>query len=179
MKKLRMILPLALILCFMVSCQDKEAMAELKEMKAQKEVEEQNKASFRYMLEETDKGNYAAWEEVCSPDYICHFAGFPKPMNLEEHTQANRTFLVAFPDFHHEINDMVAEGDKVTVRATLTGTHDGEFMGIPPTGNKIEYIAFLTARFSDKRIVELWGVADMMTLMQQLGMELKPKEAEK
>jgi len=49
-------------------------------------------------------------------------------------------------------------------------------MGIPPTGNKIEYTAFLTARFSDKRIVELWGVADMMTLMQQLGMELKPKE---
>ncbi len=179
MKKLCMILPLALILCFMVGCQNQEAMAELEEMKAQAEVEEQNKASFRYMLEETDKGNYAAWEEVCSPDYICHFAGFPKPMSLEEHKQANRTFLVAFPDFHHEINDMVAEGDKVTVRVTLTGTHDGEFMGIPPTGNKIEYTAFLTARFSDKKIVELWGVADMLTLMQQLGMELKPKKAEK
>ncbi len=176
MKKLCMILPIALILCFMVGCQDKEAKAELEKMKAQAEIEEQNKASFRYMLEETDKGDYAAWEEVCSPDYICHFAGFPKPMSLEEHIQANRTFLVAFPDFHHEINDMVAEAEKVTARVTLTGTHEGEFMGIPPTGNKIEYTAFLTARFSDKRIVELWGVADMMTLMQQLGMELKPKE---
>jgi len=78
-----------------------------------------------------------------------------------------------FPDFHHEINDMIAEADKVTARVTLTGTHEGEFMGIPPTGNKIEYTAFLTTRFSDKRIVELWGVADMMTLMQQLGMELR------
>ncbi len=179
MKKLGMILPMALILCFMVGCQNKEAMAELETMKAQAEVEEQNKASFRYMLEEADKGNYVAWEEVCSPDYICHFAGFPKPMTLEEHIQAYRTFLVAFPDFHHEINDMIAEADKVTARVTLTGTHNGEFMGIPPTGNKIEYNALLTARFSDKRIVELWGVADMMTLMQQLGMELKPKEAEK
>jgi hypothetical protein len=179
MKKLLMVIPLVILFCFTFSCQDKEAMAELEEMKAQAEVEEQNKASFRYMLEETDKGNYAVWEEVCSQDYICHFAGFPKPMSLEEHIKANRTFLVAFPDFHHEINDMVAEAEKVTARVTLTGTHDGEFMGIPPTGNKIEYTAFLTARFSDKRIVELWGVADMMTLMHQLGMELKPKEAEK
>ena len=179
MNKLCMILLLVLILCFTVGCQDREAMAELEKMKAQAEIEEQNKALFRYMLEETDKGNYAAWEEVCSPDYICHFAGFPKPMSLEEHIQANRAFLVAFPDFHHEINDMVAEAEKVTARVTLTGTHEGEFMGIPPTGNKIEYTAFLTARFSDKRIVELWGVADMMTLMQQLGMELKPKEEKK
>lgn len=179
MKKLIMILPLALILGFMVGCQDREALTELEAMKAQAAVEEQNKASLRYLLEETDKGNYAAWEEVCSPDYICHFAGFAKPMSLEEHIQANRTFLVAFPDFHHEINDMVAEAEKVTARVTLTGTHEGEFMGIPPTGNKIEYTAFLTARFSDKRIVELWGMADMMTLMRQLGMELKPEEAEK
>jgi predicted ester cyclase len=178
MKKLYMILPLALILCFVGGCQDKEAMAELEAMKAQAEIEEQNKASFRYMLEETDKGNYTAWEEVCSPDYICHFAGSPKPMSREEHIQANRAFLVAFPDFHHEINDMIAEADKVTARVTLTGTHNGEFMGIPPTGNKIEYNALLTARFSDKRIIELWGIADMMTLMQQLGMELKPKEKE-
>jgi len=160
----------------MVGCQDKEAMAELEALKAQAEVEEQNKATFRYMLEETDKGNYEAWNEVCSPDYICHFAGFPKPMNLEEHIQANSTFLVAFPDFHHEVNDMIAEADKVTARVTLTGTHNGEFMGIPPTGNKIEYNASLTARFTDKKIVELWGIADMMTLMMQLGMELKPKK---
>jgi predicted ester cyclase len=178
MKKPLSILPLVLILCIMVGCQDKEAMAELEEFKAQAAVEEQNKASFRYMLEETDKGNYAAWEEVCSPNYICHFAGLPKPMSLEEHIQANRAFLVAFPDFHHEINDMIAEADKVTARVTLTGTHNGEFMGIPPTGNKIEYHASLTARFSDKKIVELWGVADMMTLMQQLGMELRLKETE-
>ena len=176
MKKLLMIIPLVILLGFAFSCQNQEAMAELEEIKTKAKVEEQNRASFRYMLEETDKGNYAAWEEVCSPDYICHFAGFPKPMSLEEHIQANRTFLVAFPDFHHEINDIVAEEEKVTARVTLTGTHEGEFMGIPPTGNKIEYTAFLTAKFSDKRIVELWGVADMMTLMQQLGMELKPKE---
>jgi len=163
----------------MVSCQDKEAMAELEEFKAQAEVEEQNKASFRFMLEETDKGNYAAWEEVCSPNYVCHFAGVPESMNLQVHIEANRAFLVGFPDFHHDIKGMVAEGKMVTARVTLTGTHSGEFMGILPTGNKIEYNAVLTARFSDKKIVELWGIGDMLTLNLQLGMELKPKEEEK
>ena len=75
MKNLCMILPLALILCFMVGCQDKEAKAELEAMKAQAAVEEQNEASFRYMLEETDKGNYAAWDEVCSAGNILEPGG--------------------------------------------------------------------------------------------------------
>jgi hypothetical protein len=75
MKKLFMILPLTLILCFMVGCQDKSAMAELEEFKAQAALEEQNKAAFRYMMEETDKGNYSAWDEVCSADYVSHWGG--------------------------------------------------------------------------------------------------------
>ena len=173
MKTLSMILFLALILCFMVGCQDKEAMAELEAMKAQAEVEEQYEASFRYMLEETDKGNYAAWDEVCSADYVSHWGVIS--WNLEEHKQANRPLLVAFPDFKHEINNMIARGDRVVARVTLTGTHEGEYMGISPTGNKINYTGMLEGRFSEGKLVELWGVGDMLTLMQQLGMELKPK----
>jgi predicted ester cyclase len=70
----------------------------------------------------------------------------------------NRPFLVAFPDFKHEIDSMVAEAGKVTARVTLTGTHEGEYMGVPPTGNKINYTAMLEARFSEGKIVEAWGV---------------------
>ena len=177
MKKLLLVLPLALILCFMVGCQDKVAMAELEEFRAQAEVEKQNKASFRYMMEETDKGNYSAWDEVCSPDYVSHWGEIS--WNLEEHKQANRPLLVAFPDLKHELNNLIAEGDRVVLRLTLTGTHEGEYMGIPPTGNKIKYTAMLEGRFSEGKLVELWGVGDMLTLMQQLGMELKPKEGVK
>ncbi len=177
MRKLCLILPLALVLFIMVGCQDKEAMAELEAMKAQAEVEAQNKAAFRYMLEETDKGNYSAWDEVCSADYVTHWGEIS--WNLEEHKQANRPLLVAFPDFKHEINSMIAEGDRVVVRVTLTGTHKGEYMGIPPTGSKIKYTGMLDGRFSEGKLVELWGIGDMITLMQQIGMELKPKEAEK
>jgi len=174
MNKLCMILALGLMLCFVVGCQDKEAMAEIEEMKAQAEVEEQNKQSFRYMLEETDKGNYSAWDEVCSPDYVSHWEEIS--WNLEEHKQANRPLLAAFPDFKHEINSMIAEGDRAFVRVTLTGTHESEYLGIPPTGNKIKYTGMLEGRFSEGKLVELWGVGDMLTLMQQLGMELTPKD---
>jgi predicted ester cyclase len=86
---------------------------------------------------------------------------------------------VAFPDLSYEINSMVAEADKVTARVTLTGTHKGEYMGIAPTGNEIKYTIVLEARFLEGKIVEAWGVGDMLTLMMQLGMELKPKEREK
>jgi len=134
MKKLLLVLPLALILCFMVGCQDKVAMAELEEFRAQAEVEKQNKASFRYMMEETDKGNYSAWDEVCSADYVSHWGEIS--WNLEKHKQANRPLLMAFPDLKHDLINMIAEGDRVVLRLTLTGTHEGEYMGIPPTYNK-------------------------------------------
>ena len=177
MKKYCIVLVLALIVCFVAGCQDKEAMAELEEMKNQAEVVSENKASFRYILEETDKANYTAWDEVCSPDYVSHWGEIS--WNLEEHKQANRPLLVAFPDFKHEINSLIAEGDRVVMRVTLTGTHEGEYMGIPPTGNKIKYTGMLEGRFLEGKLVELWGVGDMLTLMQQIGMELKPKEGEK
>jgi predicted ester cyclase len=177
MKNLILILPMALLLCFTVGCQDKAAMAEFEEFRAQAAVEEQYKASFRYMMEETDKGNYSSWDEVCPEDYVSHWGGIS--WNLEEHKQANRPLSMAFPDLNHEINNMIAEGDRVVMRVTLTGTHEGEYMGIPPTGNKIKYTAMLEGRFSEGKLVELWGVGELLTLMQQLGMELKPKEGEK
>jgi len=70
MKKLFMILPLALILCFMVGCQDKEAMAELEEFKAQAEVEEQNKDVVRKFLEELDRENIDNVMELFAPNFL-------------------------------------------------------------------------------------------------------------
>lgn len=177
MKKLLCVIPLVFLFCFTFACQNKTEKAELDKFKAQAKVEEQNKGSFRYWLEETDKGNYAAWGEVCSADYVSHFAGMS--WNLEEHKQANRPFSVAIPDINHGIDNIIAKGDRVSVRLTLTGTHKGEFMGIPPTGDKIKYTAMLEGRFSEGKIVEVWGTVDLLTLMQQLGMELKPKGTKK
>jgi steroid delta-isomerase-like uncharacterized protein len=75
----------------------------------------------------------------------------------------------AFPDFHHKLEDVVAEGNKVAVRFTITGTNRGEFQGIPPTGKQISIggTDFLT--LVDGKITEEWVSVDMMGWMQQLG----------
>jgi steroid delta-isomerase-like uncharacterized protein len=75
----------------------------------------------------------------------------------------------AFPDLHVTVEDLIAEGDRVVSRNTVTGTHQGEFMGIPPTGKSVTYNEIFILRFAGGRIVETCGVADALALMRQLG----------
>jgi steroid delta-isomerase-like uncharacterized protein len=75
----------------------------------------------------------------------------------------------AFPDLHVTIKDLIAENDKVVVRDTVTGTHQGEYMGLPPTGRAVTYDEIFVCRFTDGRIAETWGVVDVLAQMRQLG----------
>ena len=76
----------------------------------------------------------------------------------------------AFPDVHHEIVEMIAEGDnKVADRFNITGTHKGEFQGIPPTGKKTSFGGMQFFTIINGKITEIWANVDMMGLMQQIG----------
>lgn len=75
----------------------------------------------------------------------------------------------AFPDLHITVEDVIAEGDKVVSRNTVTGTHQGEYMGLPPTGKSITYNEIFIFRFAGGRIAETWGVVDVLSQMKQLG----------
>jgi steroid delta-isomerase-like uncharacterized protein len=75
----------------------------------------------------------------------------------------------AFPDLHITVEDVIAEGDKVVGRNTVTGTHQGEYMGRPPTGKSITYNEIFIFRFAGGRIAETWGVVDVFSQMKQLG----------
>ena len=75
----------------------------------------------------------------------------------------------SFPDFHVTSEDIIAEGDKVVSRWTASGTHKGELFGIPPTGKKATWKGISIYRFADGKIVEAWGDADFLGLLQQLG----------
>ena len=175
-----MILPLALILCFMVGCQDKEAMAELEEFKAQAEVEEQNKALVLQLYKELGKGNIEKGFEVFAPDYRLYFpSNTVTPLTKEQNLEIALQTFQAFPDTVHEIKDIVAVDDKVMVRAVDIATHTQEFQGFPPTGKKYEVSWIIIFRFEEGKIVEAWEEFDSLGWMQQLGMEFKPKEREK
>ena len=181
MKKLLILIPLAILLCFTLSCQDKEAMAEFEEMKAQAEVEEQNMELIRNYLEELDKGNTEILREVYVPDAAYYFpSGIAEPMTVEQEIEQFKMFHAGIPDLVHEIEEIMAAGDKVIVRFVARGTHTGDLgMGILPTGNKVEVSSIVIFRIENGRVVEERQDADMLGFMQQLGMELKPKEAEK
>ena len=177
MKKLTLILPLALILCFIIGCQDKEAMAELEEFRAQAEVEEQNKAIFRQFTEELNKGNLEFGREICAPEFAYYEpSGATEPKSLEETIEAFKMHLQVFPDLHIEIQELVAKGDKLIARSSITGTHTGEGLGIPATGNKIKLSAIEIWQMKNGKGLVAWSDSDILGLMMQLGMELKPKE---
>jgi ketosteroid isomerase-like protein len=151
MKKQYLILPLALILCFMVGCQDKEAMAELDKFRAQAEVEEQNIELTKRWLDAMDKGNLVIIDEICAEDFVCHFPWSSKPMSLERYKQVMKENLSNFPDYNHTIEDVIAHGDKVVVRVINRGTQ---------AGKKFQFSVISITRFVDGKAVEMWAEWD-------------------
>jgi predicted ester cyclase len=176
LKLISIIIPLVLVLCFITGCQNQAAKAELEEMKAQAEVEEQNKALFLKLYEEFDKGNVGILDEVASPDLRFYGPGSFEPITISDFKPIYDLWYGAFRDYIHTIEDIIAEGDTVAVRITYTGIHEGEFMGTQPTGKPFKYCGIHIGKVKDGKIVEVWIMEDMLWLMQQLGMELKPKE---
>jgi len=131
---------------------------------------EQNKAKQgRVWGEVFNKGNLAIIPELFAPNYIYHGPMGMEAKGPEGFKQMVTMYRTAFPDLHVTIEDMVAEGDKVVSRFTLRGTHKGEYMGIAPTGKKVTITGILITRWVGGKEVEASGVADTLTMMQQLG----------
>jgi steroid delta-isomerase-like uncharacterized protein len=77
--------------------------------------------------------------------------------------------LAGLPDLHLDVQDLIGEDDKVVARIVVTGTHRGDYMGVAPTGKSIVYDEIFIFRFADGRVVETWGVVDVLAQMKQLG----------
>lgn len=130
---------------------------------------EENKALVRHAYEELNKGNLDGMDEVFATDVIVHTPGGQEAHGLEEGKQLFAKLWYAFPDHHETVDDMVAEGDKVVARARWTGTHQGEFQGMAPTGKHVTLKAITIYRIVGGKIVEIWEEADILGMMQQLG----------
>jgi steroid delta-isomerase-like uncharacterized protein len=108
-------------------------------------------------------------DRFVTPGYVRHDPTVPEVHGPEGEKQLAGMYLAAFPDLRFTVEDLVAEGDKVVARYTVRGTHRGELMGIPPTGNQIAVEAMEIYRLEDGRIAEQWVVMDGLGMMQQLG----------
>ena len=134
-----------------------------------------NKAMFRRFNDAVNSGDMEliskTIEEVVEPDVLIRT---PLPLDATgaqafKHVWA--VLLRAFPDLHVAAEDVIAEGDKVVCRNTVTGTHQGEYMGLPPTGKSITYSEIFIFRVAGGRIAETWGVVDVLSQLRQLGAE--------
>ena len=144
-------------------------------------MSEENKAILRRVTDEVfTQGNLDVVDELFSPDYVLYDPGVPggELRSTESFKQQwVSMFRTAFPDLQPSVEDQVAEGDKVVTRYTGRGTHQGELMGIPPTGNEVVVSGTIMSPVSDGRIEEEWNNFDALGMMQQLGVIPPPGQS--
>ncbi len=132
-----------------------------------------NKATFTRLQDAVNSGDVEiiskAIDEVVDPNVRI---GTPLPVDAtgaQALKQVWTILLRAYPDLHVTVEDLIADADKVVARNTVTGTHQGEYMGSPPTGKSVTYNEIFIVRFVKGRIAEIWGVVDVLSQMRQLG----------
>jgi len=132
---------------------------------------DQNKAIVLKFYEESLKGNLDVYDTMFSPDFVNHGVGpIPDMVGPEAFKQAFIMYKQAFPDFDTPIDMLIAEGDLVMAWGRASGTHLGEFMGLPPTGKKLKWSAVALYRINEQgKIAERWQELDALGMMQQLG----------
>jgi steroid delta-isomerase-like uncharacterized protein len=129
----------------------------------------ENKSIVRHFIAEViNQGRLALIDELLAPTYRYHAPGMEvsTPEGMEQLFTVLRT---AFPDWHETTEELIAEGDKVVFRVTGHGTHQGDFMGVPPTGKQVSMSGIDIVRIEDGKLVEHWANFDQMGLLQQLG----------
>ncbi|MGE5637056.1 MAG: ester cyclase [Nocardioidaceae bacterium] len=134
---------------------------------------EQNKAAVRECFANASRGNFDALEAIVSPSYVMHPDGVRGVEGLREWAEGNRR---ALPDLSVTVEQQLAEGDYVATRTTIRGRHEGELMGVPPTGRDVEFTCLTLSRCRDGRIEEEWELADVAGLLRQIGALPEPAQ---
>ncbi|HZQ64863.1 MAG TPA: ester cyclase [Gaiellaceae bacterium] len=115
-------------------------------------------------------GEVELLDDIVGPGYVFNDPSLPAPMrSAAEEKALIAKFRSAFPDLSFEIHDELAIGDRVAQRWTVRGTHEGEFDGLPPTGDTIELSGMSFVRFADGKLVEVWTNWDLLGLLRAIG----------
>jgi steroid delta-isomerase-like uncharacterized protein len=133
-------------------------------------------ATVRRFYDLINAGDFEGFGELLADDFVEHEELPIEAAGREAPKQLFAMFRSAFPDMHWAAVDVFVSDDKVVARARVTGTHEGEFMGIPPTGRRIDVPLIDIIRFGGDGLArEHWGIFDQMKLMQQLGVVPGPE----
>ena len=173
MKKVSFLLPV--VFCFMISCQDKQVIADLETYKSQAEIEKLNKSVVQsYWNGKWNERRPEILDELLTQDVIHH--GSNEMAGIEEYKQVYGMYLSALGDTKIEIEKLIAEGDFVMSQARIQGIRNGQLGEIPPTGKAISVGIFTVFRLVDGKIAEEWELMEELAMMTQLGFELVPSK---
>lgn len=140
-------------------------------------TEEQLKDLYRRIIDAVSRGDADGLDELMSPDFVDRNPIPNQSPGRDGFKQWMAMARAAFPDLRGTVEDLVAERDRVAARMTWRGTHDGEFIGVGPTGKRVSFSAFHLVRFSGDRAAEWWGTADLLGALQQLGATVSGPQA--
>jgi steroid delta-isomerase-like uncharacterized protein len=142
-------------------------------------MSEENKGKMLRAFEEGwNNGKLEVFDEDCATDFVHHDPAQPADLNLEAYKQYITATRASFPDLHFTVEELIAEGDTVTARWAVRATHQGEFLGIPPTGKQAAVTGISISRYVGGKAVETWTNWDALGMMQQLGVIPPPGEGE-
>lgn len=134
---------------------------------------EQNIQAQTRFGEAINSGNLDAMRELVSPSVVEHDPGPNQGPGAQGYIDLFSELRTAFPDLKATPEHITADDDTVAMAYTITGTHNGPFQGIPPTGKAIKARGVQIARFKDGQMVERWGSSDELGILKQLGAEPK------
>ena len=127
-------------------------------------------ATLRRFYDSINAGEVEGFGGLLADDFVEHEETPGLAPTKEGVKEFFRMYIAAFPNLRFDVEDILASGDKVVARVRVTGTHEGEFMGMPATGKGVDVQAIDIVRFGDDGLAhEHWGVFDAMAMMQQLG----------
>ena len=135
---------------------------------------EENKALVLQLMQLQENGDPNTADQFIASNWVNHDPSMPPLQGYEGFKQLNMLFRSAFPGFHMEIEDILAEGDKVAGRIRFRATNTGSFQGMPPTGKAVDVTGTCIFRVVDGRVTDNWVNFDMLNLLQQLGVISAP-----
>ena len=138
---------------------------------------EENKALVLQMMHLQADGDLDTADHVIASNWVNHDPTMPPLQGYEGFKQLNMLFRSAFPGFHLEIEDILAEGDKVAGRIRFRATNTGSFQGMPPTGKAVDVTGTGIFRVVNGKVTDNWVNFDMLSLLQQLGVIPAPGQS--
>ena len=155
----------------MSSCQDTQTKDELANFKQAETLMATNIELAKKFYKHLDAVQMDSMKALCAPDMKIYYES-GEPVSLSDMEPAIKMFYTSFPDYKHEIEDIIAAGDKVVCRIAFTGTFSNPFMDMSPSGVKFRYKGIQIFQFANSKVTNFWAVEDELGLMTQLGLEL-------